>query len=205
MKRAVSILMLALFLVSCGSEAIKQERTEAIKRAREKRASNTAPSSKFVPEAQETNTKFNWKTNQSINPLDDSVTVVAFLNAWQGTGGLSDELISLVARCKSNKTEVYVTWHDYLGLDDTSVTYRFPPSEAVNERWGLSTDNQATFVKQPIRFLKTLVANGKKLVIRTIPYNESPSIATFDLEGAHRAIQPISETCNWTLPGAPEE
>ena len=86
MKRAVSILMLALFLVSCGSEAIKQERTEAIKRAREKRASNTAPSSKFVPEAQETNTKFNWKTNQSINPLDDSVTVVAFLNAWQGTG-----------------------------------------------------------------------------------------------------------------------
>ena len=76
------------------------------------------------------------------------------------------------------------------------VTYRFPPADATTELWGISTDNVATFVAQPIPFLRTLVASDQ-LILQTTPYGESPSMATFELIGARAAIDPIAETCNW--------
>ena len=82
---------------------------------------------------------------------------------------LDSDPIQVIARCQSNKTEVYISWHDFLG-DDTPtdvyseqkrVTYRFPPADATTELWGISTDNVATFVAQPIPFLRTLVASDQ--------------------------------------------
>ena len=147
-----------------------------------------------------------WRTSRTTNPIDDSATVVATLSASQGVGGFGDDPIRLVARCQSNKTEVYFNWHDFLG-DDTNdvysdkkrVTYRFPPADATTELWGISTDNDSTFVARAIPFLRTLVESDQ-LVIRTTPYGESPTTATFDLTGARGAIEPIAETCSWALP-----
>ena len=88
-----------------------------------------------------------------------------------------------------------------MGLDDTLVTYRFSPEPAFRELWGLSTDNDSTFAKRPISFLKKIVSSESKiLVLQATPYNESPITANFDLEGALEAIQPIATECNWTLP-----
>ena len=66
-----------------------------------------------------------WQVRQSTNPLDDSRTVVAILEAVEGVGGFDSEPITLIARCQSNTTEVYVNWHEFLGVDDQRVTYRF--------------------------------------------------------------------------------
>ncbi len=98
---------------------------------------------------------------------------------------------------------MYVNWHDYLG-DDTNevysdrkrVTYRFPPADAVTELWGISTDNDATFVASPIPFLRTLVKSDR-LVMQTTPYGESPSTAVFELAGAPVAIARVAEECHW--------
>ncbi len=140
-----------------------------------------------------------WVTWETTNPLDDTTTVVAFLRAVEGVGGYSSDPFLLVARCKSDKTEVYIDWHDYLG-DDTKnkkrVTYRFPPSDAVTELWGVSTDNEATFVARAIPFLRTLVQSDR-LVAQTTPYGESPSLAVFDLAGAPVAIARVAEECHW--------
>ena len=163
-----------------------------------------APESESVPEPLVD--EGDWRTSQTTNPIDDSATVVAILEASQGVGGFNDDPIRLVARCQSNKTEVYFNWHDFLG-DDTNdvysdrkrVTYRFPPADATTELWGISTDNDATFAARPIPFLRTLVESDQ-LVMQTTPYGESPTTATFDLTGARDAIEPIAETCSWALP-----
>ena len=140
-----------------------------------------------------------WRAHRSTNPLDDSPTVGALLEATEGVGGILDnEEFRLIARCQSNTTEVYVEWYYFLGTDDRHVTYRFPPADAVTESWGLGTDNTSTFVANPIPFLRELVASDR-LVMQTIPYNENPSMAIFDLTGAREAIVPIAETCGWTF------
>ena len=128
------------------------------------------------------------------------------LNAIEGVGGVIPEPISLIARCQSNTTEVYVNWQDFLGDDELGdprstrkrVTYRLPPADAKTEMWGVSTDNDSTFVARAIPFLRTIVESDR-LVAQTTPYNEGPSTAIFDLTGARSALEPLAETCNWTL------
>ena len=146
-----------------------------------------------------------WRVSQSTNPLDDSTTVAAVLAASQGTGGFGSDPFTLVARCQSNTTEVYINWHDYLGDDDSDVyserkrvTYRFPPADAQTEMWAVSTDNDATFAPRAIPFLRRAV-EADQLVVRTVPYNEPPSTGIFDLAGTREALQPLTETCNWSF------
>ena len=154
-----------------------------------------------------------WTINITTNPLDDSRTVVALLNAAEGVGGVIDpKPITLVARCQSNESDVFIGWHDFLGDDELNdvysdrkrVTYRFPPADAQTEMWNVSTDNAMTFVGSPIPFLRTLV-ESERLVVQTTPYGESPSTAIFTLAGATNAISPIADECGWTLDRASAE
>ena len=148
-----------------------------------------------------------WTTDITTNPLDDSRTVVALLDAVEGVGGMIDpKPITLVARCQSNETDVFIGWHDFLGDDELNdvysdrkrVTYRFPPADAQTEMWNVSTDNESTFVDSPIPFLRALV-ESERLVVQTTPYGESPSTAIFTLAGAEAAISSIAEECGWIL------
>ena len=118
-----------------------------------------------------------WTTNITTNPLDDSRTMVALLDAVEGVGGMIEpKPITLVARCQSNETDVFIGWHDFLGDDELNdvysdrkrVTYRFPPAAAQTEMWNVSTDNAMTFVGSPIPFLRTLV-ESERLVVQTTP------------------------------------
>ena len=130
-----------------------------------------------------------------------------------GGGGLIDpKPITLVARCQSNESDVFIGWHDFLGDDELNdvysdrkrVTYRFPPADAQTEMWNVSTDNAMTFVGSPIPFLRTLV-DSERLVVQTTPYGEAPSTAIFTLAGATNAITPIADECGWTLDHASAE
>ena len=159
-------------------------------------AEPVAPVPEPAPQSPPTETR--WLTQTSVNPLDDSPTVSVVLMAAEGTGGIRNREIVMIVRCQSNKTETYFEWHDYLGTERKAVTYRFPPSEASTEMWGVSTDRTATFVQEAIPFLRRLVTS-ERLVIQTTPYGESPSTAIFDLAGAQAALAPVAETCNWSL------
>ena len=132
-----------------------------------------------------------WVVSESLDPMDDSPRVFALLDA-QKQDIFSD--ITLIARCSSNRTEVYVDWDDYLADDRQTVAYRFPPTSMRQERWSVSTDNTATFASRPIPLLVS-----QQLVMRTTPYNESPVTAIFDLTGARHAIGKVAEACNWEL------
>lgn len=145
-----------------------------------------------------------WIVSNDINPLDDSKTTIASLAADEGTSRF-DGPVNFIARCQSNKTQVYVVWHDYLGDDSRSVyedwkhvEVRVGDEKSQRQRWSVSTDSQATFAPNAISLLRKM-AKEKRMVMQTTPYNEPPTTAVFDLTGAEKAINQVAATCNWEL------
>jgi|TARA_B100001971_G_scaffold18505_1_gene14422 type VI secretion system protein VasI len=136
-----------------------------------------------------------WNVRIDSNPLDDSKTVVLVLVADEGSSQWGRPVV-LIIRCKSNSTEVYITWNDYLG-SEARVTTRIGSSKAQSSYWSLSTDSQATFYQDNrIAFVKQLM-RADKFVAQVTPYNESPVTAVFDIRGLSEAIKPLQETCGW--------
>ena len=135
-----------------------------------------------------------WNVSSDINPVDDSKTVTLVLDSTSGRSKWG-KTVYLVARCQSNKTNVYIGWNDYLG-NEAYVLTRIGNNKAITSRWAMSTDNQATFHKEPIAFLKKMTKSDK-LVAQITPYNENPVTALFDTSGLNNALKPLRETCNW--------
>lgn len=135
-----------------------------------------------------------WDVRSETNPIDDSRTVTLVLIADSGASRYRDS-VYLIARCQSNTTEVYINWNDYLG-SEAEVTSRVGSATANTQRWGMSTDKQATFHPRPIPFLRSML-NADRFVAQVTPYNESPTTAVFDVRGLENAIRPLRETCSW--------
>ena len=146
-----------------------------------------------------------WKLNKNTNPIDDTTTVVISLTADSGASKYGSP-VKFVALCKSNKTDAYVDWGDYLGSDSANVesnwknvTVRVGTGEARVERWGTSTDWKATFAPNWAGdFLKELL-DQDRLVLQTIPYGENPATAIFDISGLRNVLGELAATCNWSF------
>lgn len=138
--------------------------------------------------------KGKWNVSVDVNPIDDSKTVTLVLDADSGKNRWGKPVF-LVARCKSNTTDFYIGWNDYLG-SEADVLTRVGDNKAVTQRWSMSTNSQATFHRKPIPFLKEMLTSSK-LVAQVTPYNENPVTAIFNTAGLENAIKPLRETCNW--------
>lgn len=145
-----------------------------------------------------------WRVSRSVNPLDDSATFVMSLAS--GTRAKFGETVRFIARCKSNKTEAFVVWHDYLGDNSRSVysswksvTLRLGRSPAQTMKWDLSTDSKATFYPEWAGNLLREMYVHDQMVVQTTPYNESPVTAVFDIRGMEKGLRELSDTCNWSL------
>lgn len=144
-----------------------------------------------------------WITSEEVNPVDDSKTHFASIIAGDGTAS-GGEPITLTIRCKSNKTELYVNWNDFLGDDShdvyndwKNVTVRVGAAEATTQRWGISTDSQATFAPgSPVGLIQKM-GKADRLVLQTTPYNENPVTAIFTLKGMGVATKALSDSCGW--------
>ena len=130
-----------------------------------------------------------WNVTVQTNPIDDSTTVVLSLIADSGVR-------TLLVRCQSDKTELYIDWDDYLG-SEASVLTRVGSQDAQTQRWELSSNSRATFHPgSPISFIKSLM-DVDRLVVQVTPYNESPVTAIFDVRGLSNAATPLREVCDW--------
>lgn len=145
----------------------------------------------------------NWLVTDSKNPIDDSRTVVVSTTANSGRSSYGDK-IALIARCQSNKTELYINWNDFLGDDSSSVyseykyvTTRIGSGKAETNKWGISTDSKATFAPDWAGDWIKRIAKADELVVQTTPYNESPVTAVFDVSGLRDAAEPLAATCGW--------
>src|SRR2546425_7231757 len=136
-----------------------------------------------------------WHVAAEKNPVDDTKTVTLMLDAMSRVSRWGHS-ISLILRCRSNTTEVYIAWDAYLGSEATVLT-RVGSTTAVTQRWDLSSDSKATFYPgDHASFIKSLL-HVDKLVAQVTPYGESPVTAVFNLSGLSTAIKPLQETGAW--------
>jgi len=146
-----------------------------------------------------------WQILRSVNPLDDSEQVVIALAAESGHSHWGDQ-VDFYARCRSNKTEVYIDWQTYLG-DDSNDVYatwkyvlvRVGDGEAKRQRWSVSTDNEATFAPDWAGTLLKAMVEHDSMTVQTTPYGENPITAVFDTRGLRAALKPLARTCNWEI------
>lgn len=146
-----------------------------------------------------------WSINRSTNPIDDTKQVTLHIQADSGESRMG-ERVSFVARCKSNSTEAYAIWHDYVGDDSSSpyedykyVTVRLGDAPSERQRWGISTDKQATFAPDWAGGLLKRMVGVDQMILQLTPYGENPVTAIFDIRGLREPLTELSQTCNWSF------
>ncbi|MGR7652546.1 type VI secretion system-associated protein TagO [Klebsiella aerogenes] len=140
-----------------------------------------------------------WLTHITTSPVDDSKNVVLMLPSNDSIRTPYGETVTptIFVACREKKTEVFINWDVYLGLEETSMLYRFDKQKAVERRWSISTDTKAVFYSgRDIDFVKAMV-KANKMFARITPYNESPVSVTFDLTGLNSALKPLQQACGW--------
>lgn len=140
-----------------------------------------------------------WQTSVTTSPVDDTNNVVLSLpsNDYIRTPFGETVAPTIYVACREKKTEVFINWDVYLGLEQTNMLYRLDKQKAVEKNWSISTDTKAVFYKgSDIDFVRTL-AKADKMFARITPYNESPVSATFDLSGLSDALKPLQKACGW--------
>ena len=146
-----------------------------------------------------------WMVTEETNPLDDSKTYVAILSEDEKRTGFMNKTVSLILRCKSDTTEVYISWGDYLGDDGTSVysdyknvIERLDSEQARTRKWSVSTNNTSTFAPENADIdLVMALDKADRYVVQTTPYGENPKTASFTLDGINGVAAKIAQTCNW--------
>lgn len=139
-----------------------------------------------------------WKATINRSPIDDSENVYLSVEAEETVrSGYKTAKPTLHVRCAEQKTNVFITWDLYLGLESTQMLTRFDTAKAANNTWSISTNNTAVFVRgSDIGFAKTMM-NHEKLLAQITPYGESPVMATFRIAGLSEAVKPLRKACSW--------
>lgn len=145
-----------------------------------------------------------WTTGKDIDPIDDSTTVYATLDAVKGANSITRRPVYLFASCRSadiNVPALTIHWGEYLGsvIVGYSVTYRFPPAPAqTSDHWIRVERATALRHKEAVISLLQELVQHERLVVRS---EGSSTTAIFDLDGARAALKPIAEQCGFQLPG----
>lgn len=140
-----------------------------------------------------------WEISNSTSKVDDSQNVILMLQGNETIRTTFSGMVTptLFIACREKKTEVFVNWDIYLGLEQTRMLYRIDKQKAVNSSWNISSDTKAVFYSgRDIDFINAL-KGAEKLYVRITPYNESPVETTFDLAGLSEAVKPLQKACGW--------
>ncbi len=142
--------------------------------------------------------KGKWRIREDKSPIDDSVNVYLSVSANETvTSGYKTVKPIIYVRCAENKTNIFLVWDLYLGIDETRMLTRFDKEKPETRTWSISTDYKAVFVRSSdISFAKKMMKHDK-LLAQITPYGESPVMATFDIRGLSEAIKPLRKACHW--------
>jgi len=138
-----------------------------------------------------------WITKSETNKMTDQTDFVAINTSPDiyNKAGSSRET-SLVLRCSENKTEVYLSFSDYMGSDSPRVTIRLDGGKPVKKAWGGGEGGDAAFAPQPIQFIKEL-AKHKKVIFGFEPYGTTMQVVEFDLSETDKVMENLSQACKW--------
>ncbi|MBL2629969.1 type VI secretion protein, partial [Klebsiella pneumoniae] len=73
-----------------------------------------------------------WLTHITTSPVDDSKNVVLMLPSNDSIRTPFGETVTptIFVACREKKTEVFINWDVYLGLEETSMLYRLDKQKA---------------------------------------------------------------------------
>lgn len=131
----------------------------------------------------ETNTSGYWSIDRSVSPIDDSVTINAYLASENKVSTrLSQNNLALIVRYQEGELNAFISFRNFMGSDAIDTTMRFDREPAFEISLTNSTDHTAGFIPRPWRFIEKL-AKTNSLTVRATPYGESPVTVTFNVAG----------------------
>lgn len=131
-----------------------------------------------------------WLVNEGTSPVDDRPEIFAYLSSRDGK-------ISIVLRCKDNRTDAFLNPSTYIGRAyKPKVTTRINSEKAISSAWVTSVDGEAAFSPAPIPFIKSLPNSGT-LFVRIDNYDGRRSEGTFDLGMMSDVKARIGKVCGW--------
>lgn len=140
-----------------------------------------------------------WQVSTKTSPIDDSENVYVILSANDSFRSQFGELItpSLYITCREKKTELFLNWDTYLGLNETQMLSRLDKQKAKTKMWDISSDTKSVFYRgNVIEFIKAL-SKSNSMFTQITPYNESPVSVTFEVAGLSEALKPLQKACGW--------
>ena len=140
--------------------------------------------------------KGNWNVHESVNPVNDTKTTMLSLTAESGKSKWG-KAPDLVIRCKSNETNLYIRWNNFLNTNDVKVLTRIGNKKAETKEWDISSSRETSFYPaSSVKFIRRMLEYDKFLA-QVTPYGKSPITAVFDTSGMKNAIKPLQENCGW--------
>ncbi|HEK2751515.1 TPA: hypothetical protein SMT72_003554 [Proteus mirabilis] len=155
--------------------------------------------SKVSEDANNNDIESKWGVFKEKSQLDDTETVILSVDGDSAinTSLLGASIPTLIVRCQNNKTQLYVVWGAYLGIDDIKVSYRIDKNKAITNWWSISTNNKSSFYNgNTISFIKSMF-NKNNLFMQLTPYGENPVNVNFNITGLESKIKPLRNSCGW--------
>jgi hypothetical protein len=142
----------------------------------------------------------NWQRSEERSKMNDSRIVTYMLSADDIVEGwLAKERPTLIARCKEGSIDVYIVTGmassvESGGSDRHTVQVRYDDQVAQAQQWSESTDNKAMFSRNGRSALRS-IALAKRFRFGFTPFNASPQIAEFNVEGFSGPYSEIVAAC----------
>ncbi len=140
-------------------------------------------------------TDVNTAADPSANPSAEPSTVTITSYPVSGTSSEGDA-ITMVMRCRRNRTELYIRWRDYLG-SWAYVRTRVGDDDRGTRQWNLSADARSSYYPRgTVGFIEDMIEAGSA-EFEVTPYVQDPVTAVFDMSELGNAIGPLREACGW--------
>lgn len=140
-----------------------------------------------------------WKIEKTQSQIDDSWNVFVSLASNSPVRTPFGEYInpSIYAVCREGRTEFFVHWGVFIGVDQTTMIQRIDSEKASKKVLTISTDSKSVFYTGNAIPVAKKLMNSKKLYLQIIPYGENAIDATFNLAGMSEALKPLRHECKW--------
>jgi hypothetical protein len=108
----------------------------------------------------------------------------------------------LVVRCVSRVTEVYVSLGSPASLEEQAgshtIRIQIDNDPPVLQRWTDSESSQELFAPDGVELTRRL-ADAERLSFGFTPFNSSPAVAEFTVQGFNELAPLVANACGWRL------
>lgn len=183
----------------CKSKGAKADQLACFSRLAGGSPAPTSTSTSTSTSAPTPSVPSKWSMHSKVEKLDGTTTVTLALDSSDTVKPQygRPEAATIIVRCLNNKTELYISWPEFLGVGrGIEVRWRADNTPITTEAWSPSTDGKAAFAPNPVAFLKKL-ADRSELLLSVAPYSKVATTLTFPIAGLEEALKPLRAACKW--------